>query len=138
MADGYILNDQLDASDRATIEGAIRGAGLTPVSGTPANVSSLDPNADVGVVGLPVTPGDEATVNARIQAFAGAGIRVVCIWLREKESDGTGVPDGVGKYGITVAIGSPDLPGTLQGETDVWEKPDGAPSPTPSTKRNKC
>ena len=138
MADAYILNDQLDAADRATIEGAIRSAGLTPVGGVPANVSSLDPNADVGVVGLPITVGDEATVNARVQAFAGVGIRVVCIWLREEESEGTGVPDGVGKYGIVVAISSPDLTGTLQGETDVWEKPDGAPSPIPSTKRNKC
>ena len=138
MADAYILNDQLDAADLATIEGAIRSAGLTPVSGALANVSSLDPNADVGIVGLPVTSGDEATVDARMQAFAGAGIRVVCIWLREEEGAGLGTPEGVGKYGTTVAIGSPDLTGTLQGEIDVWEKPDGAPSPPPVTKRNKC
>lgn len=138
MADAYILNDHLDAADRATIEDAIRGAGLTPVSGAPANVFSLDPNADVGVVGLPVMRDNEATVNARMQAFAGAGIRVVCIWLREEEEAGTGTPEGVGKYGTTVAIGSPDLTGTLQGETDVWEEPDGAPSPPPVTKRNKC
>ena len=66
MADAYILNDQLDAADRATIEDAILGAGLTPVSSAPPDASSLDPNTDVGVVGLPVTPGDEATVNARM------------------------------------------------------------------------
>lgn len=138
MADAYILNNQLDAADRATIESAIRGAGLTPVSGAPANVSSLDPNTNVGVVGIPVTLGDEATVNARIQAFAGVGIRVVCIWLREEEGDGTGVPEGIGKYGTTITIGSPDLQGVLQGEIDVWEGSDGAPSPPPVTKRNKC
>ncbi|KJZ29892.1 hypothetical protein TW83_17560 [Paracoccus sp. S4493] len=138
MANAYILNDQLDAADRITIEDAVQGAGLTPVRGALVNVSSLDPNADVGVVGLPVTPGDEATVDARMQAFAGAGIRVVCIWLREEEGAGMGTPEGVGKYGTTVAIDSPDLTGTLKGETDVWEEPDGAPSPTPVTKRNKC
>ena len=138
MPNAYILNDHLDAADRATIESAIQGAGFTPVSNVPANTSSLDPNADVGVIGLPVAPGDEATVNARMQAFAGVGVRVVCIWLHGEEGGGAGVPKGVGKYGTTVDIGSPVLSGALQGETDVWEEPGGAPSPAPTTKRNKC
>lgn len=138
MANAYILNDYLDDADRATIEGAIWGAGFTPVGSAPPNVTSLDSNADVGVVGLPVEAGDEAAVNARTQAFAGAGIRVVCIWVRDEAGGGVGVPEGVGKYGTTVDIGSPDLTGTLQGETDVWEEPGGAPSPAPVTKRNKC
>ena len=138
MGNAYILNDHLSATDRAAIDGAIQGAGFAPIASAPENTSSLDPNADIGVVGLPVAPVDEAAVNARMQAFAGAGIRVVCIWLHGEEDGGAGVPEGVGKYGTTVDIGSPDLPGTLKGETDVWEEPGGAPSPVPVTKRNKC
>lgn len=137
MPNAYILNAHLDAADRAMIEGAIQSAGFTPVGSAPANISSVDPNSDIGVVGLPVAPGDETTVNAHMQAFAGAGIRVVCIWLHEEES-GVGVPEGVGKYGTTVDIGSPDFTEALLGETDVWEEPGGAPSPAPFTKRNKC
>ena len=138
MGRAYILNDHLDMAGRAAIEAAVRAAGYEPVHAVPSGTSALDPNADVGVVGLPVAPEDEAAVNARMQAFAGAGVRVVCIWLHGEEGGGTGVPEGVGKYGATVDIGSPDLTGTLKGDTDVWEEPGGAPSPTPVTKRNKC
>ena len=60
----------------------------------------------------------------------------MCIWLCEEE--GAGTLEGVGKYGTTVAIGSPNLTGTLQGETDVWEQPNGMPGPLPVTQRNKC
>ena len=138
MGNAYILNDHLDAADRGAVESAIQSAGYTPVGSAPMNTASLHPNADVGVVGLPVAPEDEATVNARMQVYAGAGIRVVCIWLRGEGGGGVGMPESVGKYGTTVDIGSPDLTGTLQGETDAWEEPGGAPSPTPVTKRNKC
>lgn len=138
MPNAYILNDHLDADDRSAVENAVRRAGFTPVDGASANISSLDPAVEVGVVGLPTAPGDEVTVNARMQAFAGAGIRVVCIWLHAEERGDTETPEGVGKYGTTVSIGSPDLMETLKGELDTWEGPDGAPSPTPITKRNKC
>lgn len=140
MPNAYILNEHLSSDDRSTIEEVVRGAGLLPISGAPSDFSSLNASADIGVVGLPVAPEDEAIVNVQMQAFAGAGIRVVCIWLQgEAEQEGTiGVPEGVGKYGTTVDIDSPDLTGTLTGELDTWEEPGGSPSPTPTTKRNKC
>ncbi|MDJ0627608.1 MAG: hypothetical protein QNJ44_05065 [Rhodobacter sp.] len=138
MANAYVFNEHLDATDRAAIEAAVRAAGYEPVPDVPSDVSSLDPNADIGVVGLPVASEDEAAVNERMQAFAGAGIRVVCIWLHGKEGGVAGVPDGVAKYGVTVDIESPELAVTLKGEKDVWEEPGGEPSPAPKTKRNKC
>lgn len=138
MPEAYILNDHLDANDLKTIEDAVCEAGFTPVTGPPANVSSLSPSTDVGVVGLPVMPEDKATVNERMQAFAGAGIRVVCIWLHAQDGISTGIPEGVGKYGMTVDIGSSELTGALKGDVDVWEEPGGEPSPTHVTKRNKC
>lgn len=139
MPKAHIFNNHLNAEDNAAIEVAVRAAGYNPVYGVPANVSSVDPDTDVGVVGLPVKAEDEASVNAAMQLFAGAGTRVVCIWLRSDEDSGTGVPDGVGKYGSsTVDVNSPELTGTLKGESDVWEEPGGAPRPTPATKRNKC
>lgn len=138
MPKAYIFNDHLEAVDRAVIDETVKAAGYEPVYGVPSNTAALDSNSDVGVVGLPVAPEDETNVNAAIQAFAGAGIRVVCIWLHGAEGGGTGVPEGVSKYGITVDIGSSELIETLKGETDVWEEPGGAPSPAPTTKRNKC
>ena len=138
MPKAYVLNDHLDPADRAAIDAAVRTAGYEPDYVVPSDLSALDPNTDVGVVGLPVAPGDEAAVNARMQAFAGAGIRVVCIWLQDEDVGGVGVPDGVGRYGTVVDIGSDELTGTLKGETNVWEEPGGAPRPPPVTKRNKC
>ena len=138
MPKAYILNDHLNANDRRIIEEAINGAGCTPINGAPANVSTLDPNVDVGVVGLPVAFEDEETVNVRMQAFAGCGIRIVCIWLHNEDGIGVGVPEGVGNYGMTVDIGSPDLSGVLQGDMDTWEEPGGALRPVPLTRRNRC
>ncbi len=138
MAKAYIFNEHLNNDDRVAIEAAVRAAGYDPVFGVPANLSLLDPDADIGVVGLPVASEDVATVNARTQAFAGAGVRVVGIWLHAEEDGETGIPEGLGKYGATVDIGSPELTNTLKGETIVWEEAGGAPSPIPQTKRNKC
>lgn len=138
MPNAYIFNEHFDANDRSALENVVRSAGFTPMSGAHANVSSLELASDVGVVGLPVAPEDEAVVNARMQAFAGAGIRVVCIWLHGEEGGAGGVPKGVGKYGTTVDIDSPDLTDALKGETDVWEEPGGTPSPFRETKRNQC
>lgn len=138
MPKAYIFNDHLDAADRAAIEAAVQAAGCEVVYGAPLNISSLDP-ADIGVVGLPVAPEDVATVNARTQAFGGAGIRVVGIWLRDEVGGRTGLPEGIGKYGsATVKVGSPALPGALKGENETWEKPTGEPRPAPPMKRNKC
>lgn len=138
MTKAYIFNGHLEVAERAAIEAAVKAAGYEPVYGVPSNTSALDPNSDVGVVGLPVAPEDVATVNAGMQAFAGAGIRVVCIWLHDEEDGGTGVPEGVSKYGTTVDIGSSELTAALKGEADIWEEPGGTPSPVPTTKRNKC
>jgi len=138
MPNAYIFNEHLDVDDRSALENIVRSAGFAPKNGAHANVSSLDLANDVGVVGLPVAPEDEAVVNARMQAFAGAGIRVVCIWLHGEKGGTGGVPEGVGKYGTTVDIDSPDLTGVLKGEVDVWEEPGGAPSPSRITKRNQC
>ena len=71
-------------------------------------------------------------------AFAGAGIRTVCIWLHGEPGGVTGVPYGVGKYGTTFDIASPKLTDVLTGEMDVWEAPGGASRPAPTTRRNKC
>lgn len=136
MPKAYIFNDHLDAADRNALERAVRAAGYEPIYGIPPDVLALDPNSEVGVVGLPVASEDEVVVNGGMQRFAGAGIRVVCIWLHGEE--GGGVPEGVGKYGITVDIGSSELTCALKGEIDVWEEPGGAPSPAPKTKRNNC
>lgn len=139
MGTAYIFNEHLDGIDRATIEDAVRTAGYEPVCGVPSDVSSLDPETDIGVVGLPVAQEDEAAVNAGTREFAGAGIRIVSIWLHEEEEGSNGVPEGIGKYGsATVDIGSPELTGALKGEDEVWEEPGGAPRPAPKTKRNKC
>ena len=138
MPKAYIFNEHLEVAERTAMEAAVKAAGYEPVYGVPSNTSALDPNSDVGVVGLPVAPEDAATVNAGIQAFAGAGIRVVCIWLHDEEGGGTGIPEGVGKYGMTVDIGSSELTAALKGEADIWEEPGGTPSPVPTTKRNKC
>jgi len=138
MSKAYLLNDRLNAADRATLEAAVRSAGHEPVRSTPSDVSSLAPGTDIGVVGLPVAPEDEMVIDARMRAFAGVGVRVVCIWLRETVGLGAGVPEGVGKYGTTVGIESPELTRALNGEADVWEEPGGAQSPAPRTKRNRC
>lgn len=138
MSKAYVLNHQLNAADRSKIDAAVQAAGYEPVHRIPKDFSELDPEGDIGVVGLPSAPEEEALINARMQAFAGAGIRVVCIWLYSEEGDGTGVPEGVGKYGTTVDIGSPELTGTLKGEFDVWQDPGGAASSAPKTTRNKC
>jgi len=138
MPNAYIFNEHLDAAERAAIEEAVNAAGYDAIYAIPLNASALDPNSNVGVVGLPVAPEDEAAVNAAMKAFAGAGIRVVCIWLHSEDGGGSGVPEGVGKYGTTVDIGSPELTEVLKGESDVWEEPGGAPSRAPTMKRNKC
>ncbi|MEE4211890.1 MAG: hypothetical protein V2I43_21800 [Parvularcula sp.] len=138
MPTAHIFNEHLEAAERAAIEEAVRAAGYEPVYGVPSNAGALDSTLDVGVVGLPVAPEDETNVNAAIQAFAGAGIRVVCVWLHGAEGGGTGVPEGVDKYGTTIDIGSSELIEVLKGETDVWEEPGGEPRPVPTTKRNKC
>lgn len=138
MLNAYILNDYLDSDDRRTVENAVGRAGFTPIYSVPANTSLLDASADVGIVGLPVAHADEATVNARIKAFAGAGIRVICIWLHPEDEPNGCIPEGVGKYGITVDVASPDLMATIMGELDTWEEAGGAQRPAPKTKRNKC
>lgn len=138
MPNAYIFNKHLNASERTTIEEVIDAAGYDVIYEIPLNASALDQNSDVGVLGLPVALEDEAGVNAVMKMFAGAGIRIVCIWLRSEDRGGIGVPEGVGKYGTTVDIGSPELIEALKGETYVWEEPGGAPSPAPTIKRNKC
>ena len=139
MPIAYVMNEHLDIADRTAIEAAVRAARCEPVHDVPSDASELDPNADVGVIGLPVLPEEEAAANAKIRAFAGTGVRVVCIWLHGEESGITGVvPEGVSKYGVTVDIGSPKLIGALKGAIDVWEAPGGASRPAPITKRNKC
>lgn len=138
MGKAYIFNEYLDDDDRAALEKAVKAAGYDAVYGVPTNISSVDPDADIGVVGLPTAPDDMAIVDTRIQAFVGAGIRVVGIWLRGEDYGEGGIPDGIGKYGMTVDIGSAEIGNTLKGETDVWEKTGGTLNPMPKTKRNKC
>lgn len=139
MAKAYIFNEHLDGDDRTAIEAAIKNAGYEPVYVFPTDISVVDPECDIGVVGLPVAAEDEPVVNERSRAFGGAGIRVIGIWLRECEEGGSGLPEGLEKYGsTTVDIGSPNLPDTLKGESEVWEEAGGTPRPAPVTKRNKC
>lgn len=120
MGKAFIFNEHLDRADREAIEAAVRAAGYEPIYGVPADISTVDANTDIGVVGLPVAPEDEAVVTSGTRLFGGAGIRVVGIWLHEGEVDGIELPEGLEKYGSTaVRIGSPDLPGALAGECDV-------------------
>lgn len=137
MGNAYIFNEHLSGADRDTIEAIVTAAGLHPLYAVPADLSSLDPDDDIGVVGLPAAAEDLAAINTDTKSFAGAGIRVVAIWLHKKEAGGTGLPEALGKYGVIVDIGSPKLSDTLKGE-DVWEEAGGAPRPAPKTKRNKC
>jgi hypothetical protein len=138
MADAYIFNEHLSGLDRAAIEAILQSAGYDPRYDFPGAVSAVSPDRDLGVVGLPASPEDLQTIDARTTAFAGAGIRVVTIWLNANE-EGTGaVPESIGKYAATVDSDSEDLIPTLQGEKDVWEQPGGERRPTPHTKRNKC
>lgn len=137
MGDAYIFNDHLSAADRDTIDTAVQAAGLHSVYAVPTDLSSLDPEHDIGVVGLPASADDIIAINAHTKSFTGAGIRVIAIWLRKEESGGAGIPEAIGKYGVTVDISSPKLSDTLKGE-DVWEDAGGALRPAPKTKRNKC
>lgn len=138
MGKAYIFNDHLNTADRSTIETVVKAAGYDPIYGVLADISSLDPETNVGVVGLPASAEDVAAINERTKAFAGVGIRIIAIWLREEETGGVDVPDSIGKYGIAVDIGSAELPEVLKGEKDVWEEPGGKPRPKPVTRRNKC
>lgn len=138
MADAYVFNGHLNNDDRATIEVILKAAGYNPRYDVPDDVSSVDPHTDIGVIGLPAASEDVGTIDARTMAFAGAGIRVVAIWLRADEGEIGGVPESVGKYATTVDHGSEALTPTLKGETDVWEQPGGEKRPKPHTKRNKC
>lgn len=138
MADAYIFNEHLNHSDRATIEAILQAPGYNPRYDVPNSVSSVDSDTDIGVVGLPAAPEDVGTIDARTIAFAGAGIRVVAIWLRADEVGLGDIPESIGKYATTVDIGSADLTPTLKGEMDVWEQPGGEKNPKPHTKRNKC
>ncbi|MER8575469.1 hypothetical protein NKG99_28155 [Mesorhizobium sp. M1409] len=138
MADAYVFNEHLNNDDRAKIEAILQAAGYNPRYDVPYAVSSIDPHTDIGVIGLPAAPEDGGTIDARTMAFAGAGIRVVAIWLRADE-DGPGrVPESIGKYAATVDSDSKVLTPTLKGETDVWEQPGGEQRSKPRIKRNKC
>lgn len=137
MGNAYIFNDHLSGADRDTIDAIVTTAGFHPLYAVPTDMSLLDPDDDIGVVGLPAAAEDLASIDAYTKAFAGAGVRVIAIWLHKEETGGTGIPDAIGKYGVTVDITSPKLSNTLKGE-DVWEEAGGAPRPAPKTKRNKC
>lgn len=138
MTEAYVFNEHLNHADRARIESILQTAGYNPRYDVPADVSSVDPDSDIGVVGLPAAPEDIAAIDVGTIAFAGAGIRVVAIWLRAQEGFLGGVPQSIGKYAVTVDISSPDLTPVLKGETDVWEQPGGVERPKPHVKRNKC
>lgn len=137
MGNAYIFNDHLSGADRDTIEAIVTAAGFHPLYAVPADLSSLDPDNDIGVVGLPAAAEDIATIDDHTKAFAGAGVRVIAIWLHKEETGGAGIPDSIGKYGVTVDVASPKLSNTLKGE-DVWEEAGGAQRPASKTKRNKC
>lgn len=138
MADAYVFNEHLNGADRATIETILQASGYNPRYDVPNNISSVSPDTDIGVVGLPAAPEDIATIDARTTAFAGAGIRVVAIWLHAEEGGAGTMPESVGKYATIVDSASAALAPTLKGEKDVWEQPGGAQRPKPDTKRNKC
>ena len=138
MADAFVFNEDLNSADRTTIEAILQAAGYSPSYDVPTNVSVLDADTDIGVVGLPPTPEDVATIDARTTAFAGAGIRVVAIWLHADEEGAGAVPESIGKYATTIDSASEDLTPTLRGQKDVWEQPGGGRRPKPDTKRNKC
>lgn len=137
MANAYIFNDHLNEADRNTIEAIVTDAGFHPLHAVPTNISSLDPEDDIGVIGLPCAAEDIPTIDHHTKAFAGVGVRVIAIWLREEETDGTGIPEAIGKYCVTVDVDSPELTNSLTGE-DVWEEAGGAPRQTSKIKRNKC
>ncbi|WP_394887471.1 hypothetical protein ACG873_21595 [Mesorhizobium sp. AaZ16] len=138
MADAYVFNGHLNSDDLETIEVILQAAGYDPRYDVPDDVSSVDPHTDIGVVGLPAAPEDVGIIDARTMAFAGAGIRVVAIWLRADEGGTGGVPESIGKYATTVDSGSDALTPTLKGETEIWEQRGGEKRPKPRTKRNKC
>lgn len=138
MANAFVFNKHLNNDDRATIKAILQAAGYDPRYDVPIDVSSVDPQTDIGVVGLPAAPQDVGTIDARTLVFASAGIRVVAIWLRADEDGTGGVPESIGKYATTVDRGSEALTPTLKGETEVWEQPGGEERPKPHTKRNKC
>ena len=138
MADAYVFNEHLSEEDRSTIESILQAAGYNPRYDFPNNVSSVLPNTDIGVVGLPAASEDFAAIDARTTDFAGAGVRVVAIWLHADGEATGGIPDSIGKYATTVDNGSADLTPTLKGEKDVWERAGGERAAKPDTKRNKC
>ncbi|RYG99519.1 MAG: hypothetical protein EON58_03670 [Alphaproteobacteria bacterium] len=138
MTDAYVLNEHINGEDRSKIEAILQAAGYNTRYDVPDSVSSLSPDTDIGVVGLPAAQEDIAAIDARTTAFAGAGIRVVAIWLHADEAGAGGSPESIGKYATTVDSDSADLTATLKGEKDVWEQPGGEQKPRPDTRRNKC
>jgi hypothetical protein len=138
MADAYVFNEHLSDADRSTIESILQAAGYNPRFDFPNTVSSVFPDTNIGVVGLPAATEDVAAIDTRMTEFAGAGIRVIAIWLNADEDGAGEIPESIGKYAITVDSGSADLTPTLKGEKDVWEQPGGERAAKPDTKRNKC
>lgn len=136
MTQAFILNETLSADDQATIRDILEARGFDVVFGMPADLSVLSSDA-IGVICLPADEADSELLAERARAFAGAGLRVVGIWLHDEAGE---VPAALGDFGAAVvAGGSPELDRVLtDSEAAIWEHPDGTRRADQPTPRNKC
>lgn len=133
----FILNETLSLDDQAMIRGILEARGFDVVFGMPSDLSVLSGSDAIGVICLPADEADSDLLAERARAFAGAGLRVVGIWLHDKAGE---LPAALGDFGAAVvAVGSPELDRVLMdSEAAIWERPDGTRRADQPTPRNKC
>ena len=137
MTQAHVLNETLSGEDRRAIRDILEARGFDVVFGMPADLSALSGSNAIGVICLPAAEADSELMAERAWAFAGAGLRVIGIWLHEETED---LPAALGDFGsAVVAVGSVELDRVLQEPAAAaWERPDGTRRPDPPTPRNKC
>lgn len=135
MPKAHVLNEKLSNADRSKIEGLLSQHGYDPDFTYPKDVSALDPEADIGVVCLPIDASEQDAVDEKVRGFAEAGIRVVAIWLHEEGS----LPDSIERLGSSaITSGSTKIKEVLDGVEVIWEEPSGIERPQQKVPRNKC
>lgn len=135
----YIFNENLDPDDQDMINRILKIAGYNPENEFPVDLSSVDAETTIGVVGLPIETTDADIIDLKTKKFSSVGIRIVGIWLRSESIGKTTIPECLEKYGsATVSSESPDIHDVLRGSNDTWEEPSGTPRPNKPIKRNRC
>lgn len=137
MRQAHVLNETLSGEDRRSIQDILEAHGFDVVFGMPADLPALSGSDAIGVICLPAAEADSEPLAERARAFAGAGLRVIGIWLHDETED---LPAALGDFGsAVVAVGSVELDRVLQEPgAAVWERPDGTRRADPPTPRNKC